>query len=105
MPIYLSNNSILTEFDYKTIQEDSILKVNFIRVLHFKHPIFYRILKNSAAEFLSNKLEFQGPVKCLFVDQREYATVKFDDPYICIIGSDNATTCHIVLIVDESKNF
>ena len=40
MPIYLSNNSILTEFDYKTIQEDSILKVNFIRVLHFKHPIF-----------------------------------------------------------------
>lgn len=39
--------------------------------------------------------------KCLYVGQREYATVRYDDSVIDIIGSADATTCHIVLIVDQ----
>ena len=68
----------------------------------FQFLFYYK--KNRKDEFLSNKIEFQDPIKCLYVDQREYATVKFEDEKIYIIGSDNATTCHIVLIVDESIN-
>jgi len=46
-------------------------------------------------------VENHGPVKCLYVGQREYATVQNIDPFIDIIGSDDATTCHIVLLVDQ----
>ena len=45
----------------------------------------------------------QNSVRCLYVGQREIAAVTFQDPYIDIIGSDDATTCHIVLLVDESN--
>lgn len=45
----------------------------------------------------------QDSIRCLFVGQRESATVLFKDPFIDIIGSDDATTCHIALIVDDSK--
>ena len=50
---------------------------------------------------MSNSKEEQDSVRCLYVGQRESATVRFDDPYIDIIGSDDATTCHIALIVDD----
>jgi hypothetical protein len=39
----------------------------------------------------------------LYIGQREWATVKSDDPFVDIIGSDAATTCHIVLIVDDGN--
>ena len=55
-------------------------------------------------KFSLSKIEAQNSLKCLFVGQREYATVQFDDPFIDIVGSDDATTCHIVLIVDESNS-
>lgn len=48
-------------------------------------------------------MDSQSSVRCLFVGQREYATVSYQDPVIDIIGSDDATTCHIALLVDESN--
>ena len=39
----------------------------------------------------------------MYVGQREYATVTYTDPFIDIIGSDDATTCHILLLVDETN--
>jgi protein N-terminal asparagine amidohydrolase len=61
-------------------------------------------LQETSSKFLANKIEEQAPLKCLYVGQREYATVQSNDPLIDIVGSDDATTCHIVLIVDESIN-
>ncbi len=46
-------------------------------------------------------MQDHGPVKCLYVGQREYATLQHSDPFIDIVGSDDATTCHIVLLVDQ----
>ena len=57
-------------------------------------------MKNS--EVLTNSLDNK---KLLYVGQREYATVKFDDKFIDFIGTNDATTCHIVLIVDQSNRF
>ena len=51
---------------------------------------------NEAASNLENS-------KCLYVGQREYAAVRFDDKITDFIGSADATTCHIVLIVDKSN--
>ena len=41
----------------------------------------------------------------MYIGQREIGTLSAEDPTINIIGSDDATTCHIVLIVDPgTKN-
>ncbi len=58
-------------------------------------------------DFLSASIELQitlEPMKCLYVGQREYASVCFDDKSIDFIGSSDATTCHICLIVDKCKS-
>lgn len=39
--------------------------------------------------------------RLLYVGQREYAIVKSTDEYVDFIGSTDATTCHIVLLVDK----
>jgi protein N-terminal asparagine amidohydrolase len=59
------------------------------------------LIKENNKRFLEEKVDDLGPVKCLYVGQREYATVQHNDPFIDIIGSDDATTCHIVLLVDQ----
>ena len=50
----------------------------------------------------SRCVECCDSVGCLYVGQREWATVLFDDKHLDTIGSDDATTCHIVLIVDDA---
>jgi hypothetical protein len=64
---------------------------------------FVIILKINASEFIKNAVSTQDSIRCLYVGQREVATVTNEDKFIDIIGSDDATTCHIVLLVDESK--
>ena len=39
----------------------------------------------------------------LYVGQREMACVERNDPLISTIGSDDSTTCHIVLLVDAEN--
>ena len=60
-------------------------------------------IKLNSKEFINSRVESQDSVKCLYVGQREYATVRYDDKFIDVIGSDSATTCHILLLVDEGK--
>ena len=60
------------------------------------------ILKDSSNAFISNHKDNYESIKCLYLGQREYATVKLNDPFIDVIGSDAATTCHLTLIVDSS---
>lgn len=67
MPVYLPNASLLEVFNYKEIESNQILKENA--------EIFYK-----------NKVDQLGAQKCLYVGQREYATVKFSDDVIDIIG-------------------
>ena len=84
MTIKLSDGSILEKFDYARIDSDPLNKEN-------------------SNTFIHEKLNEQSALKCLYVGQREYATVQQSDPHIDIIGSDDATTCHIVLFVDENN--
>ena len=85
MPVFLtddSGNSLeFNEFSYEPILENALLQ-------------------KSAESFVENSKNELSSKGCLYVGQREIATVRADDPFIQIVGSDDATTCHIVLIVD-----
>jgi hypothetical protein len=65
-----------------------------INNFHFK-------FKLNSKEFFKSQVESQDSIKCLYLGQREYATVSFNDKCIDLIGSDSATTCHVLLLVDE----
>lgn len=67
MPVFLSNNQLLQQFSYNQIAGD-------------------KELQDNSELFFQNKTEQHGPVKCLYVGQREYATVRFNDDKIDIIG-------------------
>jgi len=84
MPVFLTNNEPLKNFDYDLINSDKLLQEN-------------------ASKFFKESKDEIGAIKCLYVGQREYATIKSIDTQIDIVGSDDATTCHIVLIVDQSN--
>jgi len=45
----------------------------------------------------------QNPVNVLYVNQKEYATLYKGDSNINIFGSDDATTCHILVLVNEDE--
>lgn len=57
--------------------------------------------KYTASQFLKVPKETVGPSGLLYVYQREFAAITPQD-HIKIIGSDDATTC-IILVVKHSK--
>lgn len=85
MPIHLSSGNILTAFDYSLVESDPLIK-------------------ESNLKFIESTPTENETANSLYIGQREYGTVKFDDPYVDFIVSDAATTCHIVLLVDKLTN-
>ena len=59
-------------------------------------------LKVNAEKFvLKSEQVVKNPNNVLYVHQKEYAIVKKSDKNISIVGSDDATTCHIVVLVNQ----
>ncbi len=103
MPLLLTDGKTrLEKLDYGAIRSDHILQVkrNTLKILLCWINFWFQL---NASEFIKNAVPIQDSLRCLYVGQREVATVTSGDPFIDIIGSDDATTCHIVLLVDESK--
>lgn len=44
------------------------------------------------------------PEKVLYVTQKEYAVVRSDDQNISVVGTDDATTCHIVVLINREES-
>ncbi|XP_046854777.1 protein N-terminal asparagine amidohydrolase-like [Xenia sp. Carnegie-2017] len=61
---------------------------------------FPQLEKTSKGFALEEPTKFDGK-KILYIGQREYGTVAFNDDLIDVIGSDSATTCQIVVIRHE----
>ena len=62
-------------------------------------------LKERSIEFLSNsmKVNICTGDRALYVSQREYATVSKQHQTIKMIGSGDATTCHILILVSANS--
>ncbi|KAK7913559.1 hypothetical protein WMY93_013770 [Mugilogobius chulae] len=58
----------------------------------------YQHLQENARQFRSRPLVDVDPKCVLYVQQREYAATTPADKYVSVIGSDDATTCHIVAL-------
>ena len=59
-----------------------------------KYPHF----QESAEEFCKQPIREIGKTGLLYVTQGEYGTVAKDDENITVIGSEDATTCHILVL-------
>ncbi|KAM5152353.1 protein N-terminal asparagine amidohydrolase isoform 2-T2 [Mantella aurantiaca] len=63
-----------------------------------------RIIKNHgqikvrAEELTSQSLKMFGPKGCLYIHQRELAATSPSDSSISVLGSEDATTCHIIVL-------
>ncbi|KAK9502913.1 hypothetical protein O3M35_011596 [Rhynocoris fuscipes] len=64
------------------------------RTLHHSHPQF----REAAAAFLAVPSKVVGPVGLLYVQQREMAVTVPHDKNVNIIGTDDATTCIVVVL-------
>ncbi|KAG5877398.1 hypothetical protein JTB14_037020 [Gonioctena quinquepunctata] len=62
--------------------------------LYNSHPVY----RDTAGQLLAIPNKVIGPVGLLYVQQREYAATVPHDKNVNIIGSDDATTCIIVVI-------
>jgi protein N-terminal asparagine amidohydrolase len=62
--------------------------------LFLQHPVY----RDTANQLLSIQPKTIGPVGLLYVGQREMAAVAPHDKNVHVIGSDDATTCIIVVI-------
>lgn len=49
-------------------------------------------------ELMGKAVKTVGPVGLLYVNQREYAVVEPGDPCLSVLGTDDATTCHMVVV-------
>lgn len=58
----------------------------------------YPDLQENAKQFRSRPLSDVDPKCFLYVQQREYAATTPADKYVSVIGSDDATTCHLVVL-------
>lgn len=58
----------------------------------------YPHLQTNAREFRSKALVDVDPKCLLYVQQREFAATTPEDNSVAVIGSDDATTCHLVLL-------
>lgn len=62
-------------------------------VKDFHH--LYKVFEESSKVITDAKAEAVGPVGLLYIAQREYAGTRPDDGVIKVMGSEDATTCHI----------
>lgn len=58
----------------------------------------YPHLKDVAAALIAQVPKVIGPVGLLYVHQREYAVTSPHDKHITVVGSEDATTCSIVIL-------
>lgn len=49
-------------------------------------------------------LTFDQPEGVMYVTQKEYAVLKSDDQNFTVLGTDDATTCHIVVMVNREES-
>uniref|UniRef100_A0A671KHC1 Protein N-terminal asparagine amidohydrolase-like n=1 Tax=Sinocyclocheilus anshuiensis TaxID=1608454 RepID=A0A671KHC1_9TELE len=75
-------------------QNKRIERVNSTAELFSKHPH----LKESAQQFVSRSPEVVDTKQLLYVQQREFAATTPADNSVSILGSDDATTCHLVVL-------
>jgi len=71
------------------------------------HNIYekFPVLKKDAAKFVSKPVQVvRNPANVLYVNQKEYATLHKGDDNINICGSDDATTCHIVVLMNRNES-
>lgn len=63
-------------------------------------------LKAEANKLVMQPLKkFDNPqTRVLYVTQKEYVIVKKDDAHISWVGSDDATTCHVVVLVNQEES-
>lgn len=65
----------------------------------------FQILKIDAAKLVSKPVRHvECPDNVLYVTQKEYAVIKLADEKISVIGSDDATTCHIVVLENHEDS-
>lgn len=64
-----------------------------------KYPHF----KEIAEEFCKKPIRKTGSRGLLYVTQGEFATVARDDENVTVIGSEDATTCHIIVLQNTSS--
>lgn len=69
--------------------------------LFMQHPVY----RDYAQQLLSIPTKSVGPVGLLYVGQREMAAAAPHDKNINIIGTDDATTCIIVVVRHSGKSF
>lgn len=59
----------------------------------------YPSLVTEASSFLHNpQTHIDNPSRTLYVSQKEYAVVSQSESQLSVVGSDDATTCHIVIL-------
>lgn len=75
-------------------QNQRIERVNSTAELFSKNPH----LKESAKQFVSRSPEAVDTKQLLYVQQREFAVTTPADHSVSILGSDDATTCHLVVL-------
>ncbi|XP_051753556.1 protein N-terminal asparagine amidohydrolase isoform X1 [Ctenopharyngodon idella] len=75
-------------------QNKRIERVNSVAELFSKYPH----LKESAKQFVSSSPESVDPKQLLYIQQREFASTTPADNSVSILGSDDATTCHLVVL-------
>ncbi|CAL1602002.1 unnamed protein product [Knipowitschia caucasica] len=76
------------------IQKEGFNRINSTVELFEKYPH----LQDNARQFRSRPLVEVDPKRFLYVQQREYAATTPADKCVSIIGSDDATTCHLVVL-------
>lgn len=65
----------------------------------------FPVLESDAAKLLLKPLHFvDKPEGVLYVTQKEYAVLSDNDENISIMGTDDATTCHIVVIINRQQS-
>ncbi|KAE9540037.1 hypothetical protein AGLY_005289 [Aphis glycines] len=64
------------------------------RTLYLNHPV----LRDSASQLLTISTKVVGPIGLLYVCQREMAVTVPHDKNVSIIGSDDVTTCIILVL-------
>uniref|UniRef100_A0A8C2IZY0 Protein N-terminal asparagine amidohydrolase n=1 Tax=Cyprinus carpio TaxID=7962 RepID=A0A8C2IZY0_CYPCA len=69
-------------------------RVNSTAELFSKYPH----LKESAKQFVSRSPEAVDTKQLLYVQQREFAATTPADNSVSVLGSDDATTCHLVVL-------
>ncbi|XP_026111809.1 protein N-terminal asparagine amidohydrolase isoform X2 [Carassius auratus] len=75
-------------------QNKRIERVNSTAELFSKYPQ----LKESAKQFVSRSPEAVDTKQLLYIQQREFAATTPADNSVSILGSDDATTCHLVVL-------